>query len=219
MKEIIKPASIDLEPGERLFLEDVSWESYEELLEELSDRRWRIAYDEGKLEIMSPSRPHEKIKTLIGRFVEALTEEMDIDISSDGSTTFKWKARRKGVEPDECYYILNEPAVRGKEDVHLPEDPPPDLAIEVDVYSSSLNKFRIYAALGVSELWCYRKGKIEIHLRQKDGSYLRSDKSLNFPFLPMEELERFLELRGSMNETPLLKSFQKWVGAHLKRTN
>jgi Uma2 family endonuclease len=210
-------ASISLEPGERLLLHDISWERYEELLEELSEHRWRIAYDEGRLEIMSPSSRNESIKKLIGRLVEALTEELDIDILSAGSMTCKRKDKRKAVEADECYYVSNEPAVRAKEDFGLPEDPPPDLAIEADLYSSSLNKFNIYSAIGVGELWCYRKGKIDVYLLQSDASYSQSAGSSLFPFLPMEELERFLKLRSTISETRLVRSFREWVRASLKR--
>ncbi len=216
MKETKEQATLSLEPGERLLLQDIGWERYEELLEELSEHRWRIAYDEGKLEIMSPSNQHEYLKKLIGRFIEALTEELDIDLKSAGSTTYKWKLKRKGIEPDECYYVLKEAAVRAKDDLKFPKDPPPDLSIEVDIHSSSLNKFNIYSALGIQELWCHRKGAIEVYALQKDGRYLRRAKSSIFPFLPMEEIERFLKLRGSMSETRLLKSFRAWVREHLK---
>ncbi|MBI4585822.1 MAG: Uma2 family endonuclease [Planctomycetes bacterium] len=211
MKSVREPASISLGPGERLLLHDVSWEEYEELLDELAEHRWRLAYDGGKLEIMSPSQKHENVKHYIGRFVEAMAEELDIEIQCYGSATYRRKAKRKGIEADECYYVANEPLVRGKAELEFPKIPPPDLGIEVDIYSSSLNKFKIYAAIGVPELWCYSNEKIEVHLLEPDGRYRPSERSALFPFLPMKELERFLKLRHSMGRNALMKSFRQWA--------
>src|SRR5262245_54289430 len=98
----------------------------------------RLTYDRAKLEIMTLSHGHENYATLIGRLIEALTEELNIPIHSGGSTTFKREAKKRGLEPDECYWIQNERVMRGRKDFEIDTDPPPDLAVEIDIMSSSL---------------------------------------------------------------------------------
>ncbi|MCC3445504.1 MAG: Uma2 family endonuclease, partial [Microcoleus sp. PH2017_03_ELD_O_A] len=139
---------------QRRLLENISWRTFETLLKEIGDKRgYRIAYDEGMLEIMTPSYLHESYKLQFHRFIFILAEELDIEIKSVGSTTLKLKNTKKGIEPDSCYYIQNEAAVRDTQELDLETAPRPDLAIEIDITSSSINKFAIYSALGVPELW------------------------------------------------------------------
>ncbi|MHC5729749.1 MAG: Uma2 family endonuclease, partial [Nostoc sp.] len=141
---------------QRTVLQNVSWETFEALLRDTGeDRGSRFAYDCGVLEIMTPLFEHENPKSNFGNFIIALAEELGIEIRSAGSTTLKRKISKRGIEPDTCYYIQNELAIRGKETLDLENDPPPDLAIEIDITSSSVNKLGIYSALGVTELWRY----------------------------------------------------------------
>src|SRR5438309_10063092 len=140
---------------EPLVLENVRWSTYQALLRDLGDRPIHLTYDEGRLEIMTLSPQHEILKTLFGRFIEQLTLELDIPIKSLGSTTIARKELKRGLEPDECYYIGRESLVRGKMEFNFKKDPPPDLAIEVDVTRSSVSRQRVYAALGVPEMWRY----------------------------------------------------------------
>lgn len=121
---------------ERLTLYDMSWENYETLLNLLGDRPIRATYSQGVVELMILSYQHERYKKLLARFVETLTEELDIAIAGGGSTTFKRQDLERGLEPDECFYIEHEPNVRGKQALDLAQDPPPDLAIEVDISHS-----------------------------------------------------------------------------------
>ena len=115
----------------------------------------RLTYDRGLLEIMTPLDPHESYKKLLGRFVEALTEELDVEICSLGSRTCSREDLVRGLEPDQCYYIQNEQVVWDKEQIDLNQDPPPDLVIEIDITSSSINRLDLYADLGVPEVWRY----------------------------------------------------------------
>ncbi|MCC3509311.1 MAG: Uma2 family endonuclease [Microcoleus sp. PH2017_17_BER_D_A] len=171
--------------------------AFETLLKEIGDKRgYRIAYDEGRLEIMAPLFEHENYKSNFGNFIIALAEELDIEIKSAGSTTLKLKNAKKGIEPDNCYYIPNEPAVRGRQELDLETAPPPDLAIEIDITSSSINKFAIYSALGVPELWLYNG---------------RRDFSIAFPFVSAAEMAIFFTRTQTMGEIALLKSFRTWV--------
>ncbi len=138
-------------PEQRTVLHNISWETFETLLKETGeDRGSRFAYDGSTLEIMTPLFKHENPKCNFHNFIIALAEELNIEIKSAGSTTLKRKIVRKGIEPDNCYYIQNELAVRGRETLDLTNSPAPDLAIEIDITNSSVDKFDIYSALGVS---------------------------------------------------------------------
>ena len=140
-------------PAPGVLLTGVSWDLYEELLRVVGDRPIRMSYDRGDLEIMSPLPKHEKWKKIIGWMVEVLSMELDIPMEPLGSTTFRRNVLAKGLEPDECYYIANEAAVRNKDEIDLKKDPPPDLAIEIELTHRSVNRERIYAGLGVPGLW------------------------------------------------------------------
>jgi Uma2 family endonuclease len=150
---------LSVPPGQRVLLHDVSWQEFEEILEELGEHRAaRIAYDNGTLEIMTPLPEHEDDKEIIGDLIKALLEELDIEFRSLGSTTFKNQDMVKGIEPDQCFYIQNEAAIRGKKRLDLTVDPPPDLGLEIDI--TSRTHPNVYEALKVPELWRFEKGKI-----------------------------------------------------------
>jgi len=136
-------------PGseQRVVLFGISWSTYEAILADVDNPGGRLTYDNGTLEIMSPSLDHERAKSLIGRLIESLTLELELDIVSGGSTTFKRAGLHRGIEPDECYYIQNAAAVFSKEEIDLTVDPPPDLAIEVDISRSSIDKLGSAAAM------------------------------------------------------------------------
>jgi Uma2 family endonuclease len=198
------------EPGEAILLHNVSWETYEALLHDLDGQHLRLTYDDGRLAIVSPLPKHDKVKTLIGRMIEQLSLELNIPVSSFGSTTWRRRKFRKGLEADECYYVQSETLVRGREDVDLKSDPPPDLAVEVDVTHHPVNRMKVYAGLGIPEVWvCSFEHVICMHLTK--GRYKPAEKSLAFPFLRPADLERFLALRGTTDETSLLRAFRNWV--------
>ncbi|MHC4921392.1 MAG: Uma2 family endonuclease [Planctomycetota bacterium] len=200
-------------PVQHAVLEGVRFETYERLLDDLGDRQIRLTYDRGVLEIVSPSQQHERIKYLIGRLVCAMTLELGIPILGGGSTTWRRQDLEKGLEPDECFWVKNEAKIRGRMDLDLRVDPPPDLAVEVDVHAQSLDRMVIYGALGVPEVWRYRDARITVHLRQEDGSYDVSETSACFPWLPMPDLTAWLirACSGKQDETSLMRAFQQWV--------
>jgi Uma2 family endonuclease len=159
---------------------------------------------------MSPSKVHEHIKRLIGRMVEAFTEELNIDIQSASSTTFKREDLARGFEPDECYYIAHAEVVRGKDDIDMTVDPPPDLVIEVDISRSSLNKFGMYRALGIPEVWRYDGEALRLYVLH-DGDYVEVQQSTVLPQLSSDHLRSFLNQRSSLGETQLMRQFRAWV--------
>jgi Uma2 family endonuclease len=139
--------------------------------------------------------------------------ELDIPMKSGGSTTFRRREMRRGLEPDECYWIHNEPAVRGKRQHDFRHDPPPDLAIEVEISRSALDRPSIYASLRVPEIWRLVRGTVQVNLLQEDGQYAVSETSRAFPFLPVGQLSRFLEIDETTDETTWLRTFVQWVRA------
>ncbi len=198
-------------PRNQVVLRGVSWTTYQALIRDLeSEPGKRLTYDQGTLEIMVPLPPHERYKSLMGRLVEVTTEETETEIASLGSTTWSREDLQKGLEADECYYIQNEQAVRGKSEIDLSTDPPPDLAIEVDNTSSSMNRMEIYAALGVPEVWRYQ-GEILTIYRLVEGEYRPQDTSTALPLLQQRDILRFLQASQTMGETSLIRQFRKWV--------
>ncbi|MDZ8188142.1 MAG: Uma2 family endonuclease [Nostoc sp. ChiSLP02] len=201
---------------QRTVLHNISWETFEALLRETGeDRGSRFAYDCGTLEIMTPVFEHENPKIQFDRFIVVLAEELDIEVRSAGSTTLKRKIAKKGIEPDTCYYIQNEAVIRGKQKLNLETDPPPDLAIEIDITSSSVNKFDIYAALGVNELWRYNGQDLKFY-QLVEGQYVECQFSIAFPIVSVSEISRFIEQSKTSGEIALLKSFRAWLKGKLR---
>jgi Uma2 family endonuclease len=201
---------IDVPPGQRVLLRDVTWQEFETILDEFGEHRAvRIAYDRGMLEIMAPLPEHEFGKEIISDLIKALLEELNIEFISLGSTTFKNQEMLQGIEPDQCFYIQNESKVRGKNKLDLTQDPPPDLALEIDV--TSRTNPSIYAALKIPELWRFEKGKLQINLLQ-NASYVESLQSVIFPNFPLAEIiPQYLEQSRSVGRNATLKAFRRLV--------
>jgi Uma2 family endonuclease len=198
-------------PRQHIVLHDVSWETYQRLRHDLENGATRLTYDCGVLEIMAPLSLHERWKGRIGRLIEAISEECDIEVDSFGSTTFEREDIEKGLEPDDCYYIQHLPDVKDKTDIDLAVDPPPDLAIEIDHTSTSVPRQPIYAALGVPELWRFDGEHLSV-FKLKGGKYVLAKRSKSFPFLKMEEFEQFLlRMFGGEAQLAVLKEFRKWL--------
>ncbi len=201
---------------QRTVLRHITWETFESLLKDMGEHRAsRLMYDRGTLEIMTPLYEHEKPNRVLAKFVDALGEELNIEVSSAGSTTLKRRDLERGSEPDSSFYIENERLVRGKKGIDLRKDPPPDLVIEIDITSSSLDSFEIYAALGVREIWRY-DGKVLQFFWLENGKYIVRDRAQSFPFLEVGELARFLEMSETLGETSLLREFRAWVRSQLE---
>lgn len=197
----------------RVLLRSVSWETFNRLLIETGEHRGqRFAYSDGVLEIMSPLGIHENNNRLIESLISVIADELNINLKKFGSLTLKLDHVQKGVEPDSCYYLQSEPLVRSKQNIDLTVDPPPDLVLEIDITSGSLDKLPIYAALGVGEVWRYDGYQLLVFsLDFADGSYRRLDHSLIFPFLPLERIPLLMGRSGEIGETAALKEFRQWL--------
>ncbi len=204
-----------IQPEEIIHLSGISWQTYETLLAELNEsRRLRLTYNRGNLEIMAPSPEHEIYKKTMGRFVETLAEELNIRIYPLGSTTFK-RAELSGAEPDECFYIKNINIVKGKKRIDLTQDPPPDLVVEIDITSSSQNRFEVYADIGVPEIWRYDGNSLMINILQNQ-EYIAVERSLAFPNLPLAEISNFLQQVGQKDYLELIREFRDWIKSQIR---
>ncbi|MEG4168977.1 MULTISPECIES: Uma2 family endonuclease [unclassified Microcoleus] len=182
---VLKPLSqITLSPGSVVTISNITWLEFESILQELGEkRRTRIAYSNSTLEILVPLLDREIPKDLISDIVKNLLKSAGRRYEPFGSTTFKGEGAA-GVEPDACFYILNYQRMIGRRRL-LPDDPPPDLAIETDVTSKT--KIDAYKIIGVPEVWVYDSGRLRIYLLQ-DGEYVESDMSPNFPEIAIAQL-------------------------------
>ncbi len=196
-------------------LDGVSWATYESLLNDLGDGHTRLTYDSGKLEIMSPLRIHEHARKVIARLIEAYSDATGMGVEGLGSTTFRREDLDKGLEPDECYYIQHAPDILGKERLDLTIDPPPDLAIEIDIHPPEVARQPIYAALGVPEVWRYDgRELISLH-RGTDGKYIASADSLAFPSLPMALFNQWLTVGFKQGQSAAVAELRTWMGTKL----
>jgi Uma2 family endonuclease len=205
---------LDVPPGQRLLLRDVSWGEFEAILTELGEHRSsRVAYERGSLEIMVPLPEHEFDKEMISDLLKALLEELDIEFLTLGSTTFKNEAMLAGIEPDQCFYIRHEAAVRGKKRLDLTIDPPPDLALEVDVTTRTQPK--TYAALGVPEQW-RRVGQTNRIYQLQAGEYIEVEESVSFPGWSLSQaIPGYIEQSRVEGRNRAMRSFRQWVRQRL----
>jgi len=197
---------------QRILLHNMSWRDYTRLLRVFASQRGvRLAYDRGALEIVSPLFEHETDGCFLARLICILTEELRLPCKSGGSTTLRRRRRQRGIEPDKCFWIAHESQVRQIRRLDLRRDPPPDLAVETDVTSSSLDKMAIYAALRVPEVWRLDQPVLTFQVLQADGSYAASNRSLALPLLTPTDVMGFLNLRGQLDETSVVCQFRDWV--------
>jgi Uma2 family endonuclease len=208
--------SLQREPDRRVTLHGVSWETYEHLLADLADRSApRLTFDQGVLEIMSPTAEHEEYNRTLAALVELVANELRVNIRRLGSTTFKRKDLVKSFEPDSCFYIQSAPRIRGKRRIELPQDPPPDLLIEIDITSSSLDRFPLFAHAGIPEVWRYDGSRVQF-LQLTDEHYVEVSHSLALPILTSEVVTQFLEESLELESAEWSLRLREWVQQHKK---
>jgi Uma2 family endonuclease len=184
----------------------VSWHTYLQLLEELGDdRSVRLTFNRGVLEIMSPKRLHEQITRLVDMVVTLLAFELGLNVDNCGAMTLRVAAAERGGEPDSCFYIANEAAVRGVDEIDLQVHPPPDIVLEVDITSPSLDKFGLYLAARVPEVWRYDGKHMSFHTLAGER-YENASHSLCFSHLTAAMLERYLTIGREQGSTAMLQA-------------
>lgn len=197
---------------QRFVLHGVNWQTYEKALEAFGDQPIRITYDRGSLELMSPLPIHEVYKRCLGLLLAVLDRELKIPIKGLASTTFRRRDLDRGLEPDECFYVGNLDRVHNWRDVDLSIDPPPDLALEVDVTRSCLNRLEIYAALGVAEVWRFDGEQWHIHCLTANHTYEERLQSSVLPFVDLSEVIPFLEQTAAgLSDGELMDLLHQWV--------
>ena len=189
----------------KVILRNISWSLYQQLQTAKGETsNPRFAYDQGLLEITSPSAEHEIANRALAQIFETISEELDIDYTNAGSTTFDREDLKKALEPDTCFYVEQADLMRGKKRIDPLTDPPPELVIEVDVSSSSLNKLPIYASLGVSEIWRWRQSGVTI-LRLENNEYHSQNRSVILPGVTNEQLTHLLQASQQMKRKDWLR--------------
>ena len=197
-----------LAPETRTVMENIRWETFVELAEQRRGSVPRMTFDEGVLELMSPRRQHENIGSLIGRLVETYTEVRGIEVQTVASTTFRRKDLQKAFEADESYYIEHAAQIRPKEEIDLTIDPPPDLVIEVEITSSAIHKLKLFAAMGVPEVWRHNGERLQMYGLIQDA-YEAIDTSRALPNLTSAMIDAVLEKRFEFGETALVREFRR----------
>ena len=204
-------ATVVSPPEQSVVIANVSWRTYVNLLEDLAESSSpRLTFDRRTLEIMSPTKKHERLNRVLAQLVEVLTDELGIDMENLGSTTFKREDLERGFEPDSCFYFEQAALVRSKEELDLSVDPSPELVIEIDVTSTSIRKDPIYAQLGIREVWRYDGNALRIGKLVGEG-YLASETSEALPLVTATVLSQFLERSRTATRPELVKSFRQWI--------
>jgi Uma2 family endonuclease len=212
MSTVEAPVAVRTQPAQRFVLHNVSWEEYGKFLEAIGENHVRVTYDRGRLELMSPQPIHERYKHFFSLFFTVLSLETGIKVFGLGSTTFRRPDVGRGLEPDECYYLQSAARVPDLTKCDLTVDPPPDLAIEVDITSSMLNRMEIYASLGIPEVWRCDGQVLEAYCLGGDGRYLRTPSSLAFPFLPLDDLlEAIQHGLAKADDGEWFRMIQEWL--------
>lgn len=204
-----------LPEGATLVLQQFSWDDYERLVEDLtvSHARLRVTYDHGRVEIMSPLNEHEGYARFIDALVRAYAEHCSLKVETLGGTTWRRRKLEQGLEGDCCYYVKNANRIIGKKRIDLDIDPPPDIAVEIDITTESVSKFHIYAALKINEIWLYDGKKARLHFYQLAGkSYGEIDQSSALAGLRPSMIERALEQSKTEGQTAALKTFRQQLG-------
>lgn len=214
MESVLNPSLKEMAQAainQKLILQGVGWDFYERILNEFADSNGlHFAYDDGFLEVEMPLFEHESANRILQNLITTICVEKEIDFVNAGSTTFRKRSKSKGVEPDTSFYIQNEKKIRGTSEIDLTTDPPPDLVIEVDITSPSLNKLPIYAALGVSEVWLYKGAKVEFY-KLYGESFQPIENSMAFKFLTTEQATEFLQNGFSESSTAWFREVRKWI--------
>jgi Uma2 family endonuclease len=190
----------------RVLIDGVSWQTYSALVDESEHASGRMSYDEGTLEIMCPAMPHESSKSLIGRMIEMYTFIRRIDIRTSASTTFRRSDLKRGFEAAEAYYVQHAELIRGKQEIDLSIDPPPDLVVEVDITRSALNKLQMFASMGIPEVWRYDGMVLSIGFLQSDR-YSETEVSHVLPGFPVALASELLSQQFDVSETQLIRKF------------
>lgn len=212
MNILHRPQAVHPASAQQFVFYGAKWAAYDKILEIVGSHRIRVSYDRGKLELMSPLQVHEVYKTLFGRLFDALMTELDIPMKALGSTTFRREDVEGGLEPDQCYYFASAARVRSWWTLDLAIDPPPDLAIEIEITNSATDRMHIYAGLRIPEVWRFNGEHLIVHRLRRDGGYRVAPRSVELPFVPLDEIPPLFQRSMEIQEDrALLRGLREWV--------
>ncbi len=197
-------------PETRTLIDNVRWETYVALAEDRRGNVPRITYDRGLMELMSPKKEHEKVKTLLGRLVAAFAEVKEIDIESVASTTFRRQDLDRGFEADESFYITHAETIRAQDEIDLAVDPPPELVIEVEITASAIRKLELFAKLGVTEVWRHDGEQLRV-FGLVGEIYQEVFESVALPGFPLPAAQEIVRKRNTVGEIVLVKAFRESI--------
>lgn len=201
------------DPDQCVSLRGVDWSGYRSMLRIRGESHVpKIIYLDGEMWLMSPSYPHERLEARLAMLVRIVAEELDIPFTSAGHTTFWRKKRRAGIEGDATFYFANESRIRGKTDLDLRIDPPPDLAIEAVHINPAEPAVATWRRLRVPEIWVGESGGIRIWVRQADGEYRESSHSTCLPSLTRAEIAEWVYQPETTSELDWIKALRRWAG-------
>lgn len=192
-------------------LPHITWDTFERILDEIGEARFRVTYLRGRLEFMTISLKHDHFGEWIGRLIFLVAFELELPLFSGGSTTLKSALKGVGLESDRCFWIKHEAQIRGKEKWNALTDPPPDLAVEIDITTSWLDRLEVYASLKVPEIWRFDGETLKVLILGANGKYKERAKSVTFPSLPMNEFTRFVKKIGNTEEMSAIREFTEWL--------
>ncbi len=195
----------------RMVLCGISWHTYQQLAADLGEQPVRLAYDQGTLEIMTPSFEHERLNRLLADIVQAIAFGRDLPIEPAGSTYFNREDVKRGFQPDSCFYLGdNVRIIQGKKRLDVSIDPPPDLVVEVDVTNRSLNKLPLYATIGVPEVWRFDSEHVILY-HLSGQIYQEVPTSGVFEGVTADDVMRFVQLAYEMPRKALFFYIMRWA--------
>jgi Uma2 family endonuclease len=196
----------------RVLLHGISWDTYSAILRDIGDGAPRLTYNNGLLEIELPGRLHEQMKKLASTIVEAAMNHLGIAFEPSGETTWRKQLDAKGLEADDSYHIQNIERVLGKSELDLTTDPPPDLAIEIEVASPLMDKMEVYRGLKVPELWQIRAdGGCSMFLLDAAGIYQPIASSTSVPVFTPAIISQYMLLREQTSHNQTVRRFEAEV--------
>ena len=199
-------------------LRGIKYQDYVRLVHQDGNRRLRLAYRDGTLEIMSPRlHRHERPSRRINFIIEVVAGVLNIPHEGVGQSTFHrpGDGPRRGIgrEADQSYYFRNIDRLPQDRDPDLAAgDPPPDLWVEVDNRANSALRLPAYAALGIPEVWRYdaETGKIQF-LALDHHSYRNLETSIALPILTPELVETALANGLGQIESEWVRWLRGWA--------
>lgn len=210
-----KIVRVNTDVVERVILHGISWKTYEKILAEHDEvSNPRFAYCDGELEIMVVGYQHERTKEELSELLIEIARILEIDYQGSASTTFRREKKQKGFEGDASFYFKNADFIRGKKEIDLNVDPPPELVVEIDITHGSLPKFPIFSALRIEELWRFDGDEV-IFYRLENEDYKRIAESVCLPNVKSETVTELLFAAQELKRSDWLKLVHRLIEKNL----